>query len=130
MEKMKNARKNHKNGRPHPRAAVFLIVGGIDRRCHAGVQPSQQCPLWASPPHALRVIANEEKQSTLTRFASLRGTKQSIRPALRHCEERSNPGQKAVTLDCFVVPPRNDARSGSQARSDAKQKLRSNSKHL
>ncbi len=29
--------------------------------------------------------------------------------ASRHCEERSNP-QKPCCLDCFVVPPRNDAK--------------------
>ena len=41
-------------------------------------------------------FASEAKQSTMTRFASLRGTKQSR--------------QEALTLDCFVVPPRNDAK--------------------
>ena len=30
--------------------------------------------------------------------------------ASRHCEERSNLGQKLHSLDCFVVPPRNDAK--------------------
>ena len=30
--------------------------------------------------------------------------------ASRHCEERSNLGQKLPSLDCFVVPPRNDAK--------------------
>ena len=28
--------------------------------------------------------------------------------ALRHCEERSDPDDKLSSLDCFVVPPRND----------------------
>ena len=33
-------------------------------------------------------------------------------PASRHCEVRSNPDSKSLvrSLDCFVVPPRNDAK--------------------
>jgi len=30
--------------------------------------------------------------------------------ALRHCEARSNPDMMRLFLDCFVVPPRNDAK--------------------
>jgi oxygen-independent coproporphyrinogen-3 oxidase len=30
--------------------------------------------------------------------------------ALRHCEERSNPDDTLSSLDCFVVPPRNDVK--------------------
>ena len=32
--------------------------------------------------------------------------------ASRHCEERSSPDNKFPSLDCFVVPPRNDAKRG------------------
>jgi len=30
--------------------------------------------------------------------------------AWRHCEERSSLDMKFTALDCFVVPPRNDAK--------------------
>ena len=32
--------------------------------------------------------------------------------ASRHCEARSSPDNKLFSLDCFVVPPRNDAKRG------------------
>ena len=30
--------------------------------------------------------------------------------AIRHCEDRSNPDIELSSLDCFIVPPRNDAK--------------------
>ena len=40
--------------------------------------------------------------------------------ALRHCEERSSPDKKLfLSLDCFVVPPRNDIKDYSSLFSSA-----------
>ena len=70
--------------------------------------------LGFAPTAALRHC---EERSNLEPTAALRLTVASRRtPALRHCEERSNPGQKAIPLDCFVVPPRNDAKRCSAKR--------------
>jgi hypothetical protein len=92
-----------------------------------------------APTHASRhcmseTAASEAKRLPYCRFASLRGTKQSRVKAVKmrtrflsgiDSLEETNRSHIALTLDCFVVPPRNDAKRQSGARQSGCEALKS-----
>ena len=120
--KAKRTRSPEGATRPHPDASASG---------HNTLRAKRSNTLWASPPHTFRASASEAKRQSCRRFASSRGTKRSRRQAFlckiapRYCWPRLIAGlwygrlHSSITaspLDCFVVPPRNDAKRQSGAK--------------
>ena len=78
----------------------------ISNFCHRGMHSKHNASYWFGTPYAgFGPAAHSfDGKSRQWNVANI----EQYCTALRHCEERSNPGQKLPSLDRFVVPPRDD----------------------
>ena len=84
----------------------------ISNFCRCGMHSKHNANYWFGTPyigfgpsaHSYDGTSRQWNVSSVERYCEAFST------ASRHCEERSNPETKAPCLDCFVVPPRNDAK--------------------
>ena len=84
----------------------------ISNFCHRGMHSKHNASYWFGTPylgfgpsaHSFDGTSRQWNVSSVERYCKVFFT------ASRHCEERSNPETEAYDLDCFVVPPRNDAK--------------------
>ena len=88
----------------------------ISNFCKSGMHSKQNASYWFGTPyigfgpsaHSFDGVSRQWNVSNVERYC------EAISAASRHCEERSNPDTEAYGLDCFVVPPRNDAKRGKE----------------
>ena len=86
----------------------------ISNFCHRGMHSKHNASYWFGTPyigfgpsaHSFDGASRQWIVSSVERYC------EAFPAASRHCEERSNPDTEAYGLDCFVVPPRNDAKRG------------------
>ena len=84
----------------------------ISNFCKSGMHSKHNSSYWFGTPyigfgpsaHSYVGGSRQWNVSSVERYC------EAFSAASRHCEERSNPGTKHPSLDCFVVPPRNDAK--------------------
>ena len=82
----------------------------ISNFCRRGMHSKHNASYWFGTPyagfgpsaHSFDGISRQWNESNVAHYC------EAFSAASRHCEERSNPGKKLPSLDCFVVPPRND----------------------
>ena len=82
----------------------------ISNFCQRGMHSKHNASYWFGTPyagfgpsaHSFDGASRQWNESNVAHYC------EAFSAASRHCEERSNPGQKLPSLDCFVVPPRND----------------------
>ena len=84
----------------------------ISNFCKSGMHSKHNASYWFGTPYAgFGPSAHSfDGSSRQWNVSSVEQYCEAFFPASRHCEERSNPGTKHPSLDCFVVPPRNDAK--------------------
>ena len=84
----------------------------ISNFCKRGVHSKHNASYWFGTPYAgFGPSAHSyDGNSRQWNVSSVEKYCEAMSAASRHCEERSNLGQKLHSLDCFVVPPRNDAK--------------------
>jgi oxygen-independent coproporphyrinogen-3 oxidase len=86
----------------------------ISNFCRRGMHSKHNASYWFGTPyagfgpsaHSYDGISRQWNVSSVEHYCEVWST------ASRHCEERSSPDNKFPSLDCFVVPPRNDAKRG------------------
>ena len=78
----------------------------ISNFCRRGMHSRHNASYWIGTPYAGFGPSAHSFDGT-SRLWNVANVEQYCN-ALRHCEERSNPDDKLSSLDCFVVPPRND----------------------
>jgi oxygen-independent coproporphyrinogen-3 oxidase len=84
----------------------------ISNFCQRGMHSKHNASYWFGTPyigfgpsaHSFDGASRQWNVSSVKRYCEV------FSAASRHCEERSNPETKAPSLDCFIVPPRNDAK--------------------
>ncbi len=84
----------------------------ISNFCKSGMHSKHNASYWFGTPyigfgpsaHSFDGGSRQWNVSSVERYC------EAFSAASRHCEERSNPDTEAYGLDCFVVPPRNDAK--------------------
>ena len=84
----------------------------ISNFCKSGMHSKHNASYWFGTPyigfgpsaHSFDGTSRQWNVSSVERYC------EAFSAASRHCEERSNPDTEAYGLDCFVVPPRNDAK--------------------
>ena len=82
----------------------------ISNFCQRGMHSKHNASYWFGTPyagfgpsaHSFDGVSRQWNESNVAHYCG------AFSAASRHCEERSNLGQKLLSLDCFVVPPRND----------------------
>ena len=84
----------------------------ISNFCLRGMHSKHNASYWFGTPYAgFGPSAHSyDGSSRQWNVSSVEKYCEAMSAALRHCEERSNLGQRFPSLDCFVVPPRNDAK--------------------
>ena len=84
----------------------------ISNFCKRGMHSKHNASYWFGTPYAgFGPSAHSyDGNSRQWNVSSVEKYCEAMSAASRHCEERSNLGQKLHSLDCFVVPPRNDAK--------------------
>ena len=84
----------------------------ISNFCKRGMHSKHNASYWFGTPYAgFGPSAHSyDGNSRQWNVASVEKYCDAMSAASRHCEERSNLDQKLPSLDCFVVPPRNDAK--------------------
>ena len=86
----------------------------ISNFCRREMHSKHNASYWFGTPyagfgpsaHSYDGISRQWNVSSVEHYCEVWST------ASRHCEERSSPDNKFPSLDCFVVPPRNDAKRG------------------
>ena len=86
----------------------------ISNFCRRGMHSKHNASYWFGTPyagfgpsaHSYDGTSRQWNVSSVEHYCEVWST------ASRHCEERSSPDNKFPSLDCFVVPPRNDAKRG------------------
>ena len=86
----------------------------ISNFCKSGMHSKHNASYWFGTPyvgfgpsaHSFDGSSRQWNESNVAHYC------EAFSAASRHCEERSSLGQKLPSLDCFVVPPRNDAKRG------------------
>ena len=84
----------------------------ISNFCKSGMHSKHNASYWFGTPyigfgpsaHSFDGASRQWNVSSVERYCEV------FSSASRHCEERSNLDTEAYGLDCFVVPPRNDAK--------------------
>ena len=84
----------------------------ISNFCKMGMHSKHNASYWFGTPyigfgpsaHSYDGTSRQWNVSSVEKYC------EAFSAASRHCEERSNPETEAYDLDCFVVPPRNDAK--------------------
>ena len=84
----------------------------ISNFCCRGMHSKHNANYWFGTPylglgpsaHSYNGDSRQWNISSVERYC------EAFSAASRHCEERSNPETESPCLDCFVVPPRNDAK--------------------
>jgi len=84
----------------------------ISNFCRMGMHSKHNASYWFGTPyagfgpsaHSYDGASRQWNKSNVERYCK------EWSAASRHCEERSNPDNTLSSLDCFVVPPRNDER--------------------
>ena len=84
----------------------------ISNFCKMGMHSKHNASYWFGTPyigfgpsaHSFDGASRQWNISSVKRYC------EAFSAASRHCEERSNPDNTLSSLDCFVVPPRNDAK--------------------
>ncbi len=92
----------------------------ISNFCKSGRHSKHNASYWFGTPylgfgpsaHSYDGASRQWNVSSVERYCEV------FSASSRHCEERSNPETKAPSLDCFVVPPRNDAKRVQDAVSE------------
>ena len=82
----------------------------ISNFCQSRMHSKHNASYWFGTPyagfgpsaHSFDGTSRQWNESNVAQYC------EAFSAASRHCEERSNPGKKLPSLDCFVVPPRND----------------------
>ena len=84
----------------------------ISNFCKRGMHSKHNASYWFGTPYAgFGPSAHSyDGNSRQWNVSSVEKYCEAMSAASRHCEERSNLGQKLHSLDCFVVPPRNDVK--------------------
>ena len=84
----------------------------ISNFCRRGMHSKHNASYWFGTPYAgFGPSAHSyDGNSRQWNVSSVEKYCEAMSAASRHCEGRSNLGQKLPALDCFVVPPRNDAK--------------------
>ena len=86
----------------------------ISNFCRRGMHSKHNANYWFGTPyagfgpsaHSFDGYTRQWNVSNVEKYC------EAIFTSSSHCEERSNLGQKLPSLDCFVVPPRNDEKRG------------------
>ena len=86
----------------------------ISNFCKRGMHSKHNASYWFGTPyagfgpsaHSFDGYSRQWNVSNIEKYC------EAIFTSSSHCEERSNLGQKLPSLDCFVVPPRNDEKRG------------------
>ena len=84
----------------------------ISNFCRRGMHSRHNASYWFGTPyigfgpsaHSFDSASRQWNVSSVEQYCK------ALSATSRHCEERSNPDTEALCLDCFVVPPRNDAK--------------------
>ena len=84
----------------------------ISNFCKSGMHSKHNASYWFGTPyigfgpsaHSYEGISRQWNVSSIEQYCK------AFSATSRHCEERSNPDTEVLCLDCFVVPPRNDAK--------------------
>ena len=84
----------------------------ISNFCRRGMHSKHNASYWFGTPyigfgpsaHSFDGTSRQWNVSSVERYC------ETFSAISRHCEERSNPKEETHHLDCFVVPPRNDAK--------------------
>ena len=84
----------------------------ISNFCRHGMHSKHNASYWFGTPyigfgpsaHSFDGTSRQWNVSSVERYC------ETFSAISRHCEERSNPKEETHHLDCFVVPPRNDAK--------------------
>ena len=92
----------------------------ISNFCKTGMHSKHNSSYWFGTPylglgpsaHSFDGTSRQWNISSVERYC------EAFSAASRHCEERSNPDNTLSSLDCFVVPPRNDAKRVQDAVSE------------
>ena len=84
----------------------------ISNFCRRGMHSKHNASYWFGTPYAgFGPSAHSfDGASRQWNVSSIKHYCEAFSAASRHCEERSSLSQKPPSLDCFVVPPRNDAK--------------------
>ena len=84
----------------------------ISNFCKRGMHSKHNASYWFGTPYlGLGPSAHSfDGASRQWNVPSVKHYCETISAASRHCEERSNPDNTLSSLDCFIVPPRNDAK--------------------
>ena len=84
----------------------------ISNFCRRGMHSKHNASYWFGTPyigfgpsaHSFDGTSRQWNVSSIEQYCK------ALSATSHHCEERSNPDTEALCLDCFVVPPRNDAK--------------------
>ena len=95
----------------------------ISNFCRCGMHSKHNSSYWFGTPyigfgpsaHSYDGISRQWNVSNVEMYCDC------LSAASRHCEERSNPDNTLSSLDCFVVPPRNDAKRVQNSVSEVEQ---------
>ena len=95
----------------------------ISNFCKRGMHSKHNASYWFGTPyigfgpsaHSFDGASRQWNISSVERYY------EAFSAASRHCEERSNPDNTLSSLDCFVVPSRNDAKRVQDAVSEIEQ---------
>ena len=83
----------------------------ISNFCRRGMHSKHNASYWFGTPYIGFGPSAHSYDGTSRQWnaSSMEMYSDCLSAASRHCEERSNPDNTLSSLDCFVVPPRNDA---------------------
>ena len=95
----------------------------ISNFCKSGMHSKHNASYWFGTPYAGFGPSAHSYDSTSRQWniSSVVQYCEAFSTASCHCEERSNPEEETHHLDCFIVPPRNDAKCVQDSVSEVEQ---------